>query len=357
MRPRLLEELRPLCPVCRSRLGAEHPVRVAEEWRADGEHLLEGALHCTHDACRMEYPVVEGVPLLLADLRTFVQGNLAHLLERRDLSPGLESLLGDCAGPSSPFDVTRQHLSQYGFGHFGDRMEGAVPGDAAAGAPGRILARGLELAGRLPEGPVLDVGCALGRASLEAAARTGRTVVGVDRHGAMLRAAAAALRDGVARFPLRRVGMVYDPVEAPARFEGSERVDFWAADAAALPFAAGSFALVASLQVLDCVPSPREHLAETARVLAPGGAALLATPYDWSPGATPVEAWLGGHSQRGEGRGRSEPVLRSLLTPGAHPASVEGLVLEEEEERLPWEVRLHDRSRVRYDVHLAVARA
>ena len=79
------------------------------------------------------------------------------------------------------------------------------------------------------------------------------------------------------------------------------------------------------------------------------GTVILATPYDWSPSATPVESWLGGHSQRGAHRGASEPVLHALLAEA-------GLEVIAEEPHLPWRVRLHERSSVDYDVHLVVAR-
>ena len=56
-----------------------------------------------------------------------------------------------------------------------------------------------------------------------------------------------------------------------------------------------------------------------------GGDAIITTPYDWSDAATPLEQWLGGHSQRGGVQGDSAAMLRSLLTPGGHPQSVQGL--------------------------------
>ncbi len=210
--------------------------------------------------------------------------------------------------------------------------------------------------GRLPDGPVLDLGCAVGRTTFELAARTGRRALGVDLNVAMLRVAQKVTRRGVARYPRRRVGVVFDRRELAADLPGRERADFWAADAGELPLPDGRAALVASLNVIDCVASPRDALVELARVLAPGGLALVTTPYDWSPGATPFEQWLGGHSQRHEGRGAGEPVLRALLTPDAHPASVEGLEIVAEEEALPWRLRLHDRSAVEYRVHGVVVR-
>src|SRR5690606_26253462 len=124
-----------------------------------------------------------------------------------------------------------------------------------------VLERGLELAGPLPEGSTLDVGCSMGRPAFELAERRAGLVLGVDLNFAMLRVASRALREGVARYPRRRVGLVYDRREVPLSFPGAERVDFWACDALALPFADDTFALATSFNVLDCVVDPRDHLA------------------------------------------------------------------------------------------------
>ena len=110
-----------------------------------------------------------------------------------------------------------------------------------------------------------------------------------------------------------------------------------------------------SLNLLDAIPDPLGHLRELARVLRSGGQAMIGSPYDWSASATAVEGWLGGHSQRGPGGGASESVVRALLTPGAHPASLEDLHLTGEIDDIPWSVRLHDRATMLYRVHLSLA--
>lgn len=349
MRAGIFSALRPVCPVCRSA-----PLAVAAAVREDGDDLLEGILACSNPDCRREYPVIDGIPVLVAGIRAWMAASVLQVLERGDLSPELESLLGDAAGPGSALDTSRQHLSAYAWDHYGDldpEEQHPSPGSAA-----RLLEHALDLAGEIPEGPVLDVGCAVGRTTFLLAERTGRPAVGIDLNFGMLRVASRVLREGRVRYSRRRVGLVYDRRDFAADLPGRGNADFWCCDAAALPFADRTFALAASLNVLDCVASPRDALAELARVLAPDGRALLATPYDWSPGATPVEAWLGGHSQRGPHRGASEPVLRTLVA-GGHPASVPGLAIVAEEPALPWRVRLHDRSAVEYAVHLLVARA
>lgn len=364
------EAFRPVCPVCRKAGRASEPLALTRLLREGaGGDVVEGVLQCRRAECLREYPVIDGVPLLIAEIRAYLASALPRVTARDDLSPTIESLLGDCAGPGSEYDNTRRELSTYGWDHYGDLAGGevrGVEGEAQPGSAVRLLDAMLGLAGEaldaLPAGPVLDTGCSVGRTTFELARALGsrgggdRPTLGLDLNFAMLRTARRVLVEGTARYPLRRVGVVYDRQEHPAELPGRAASDFWAADTAALPFADGSIALAASLNVIDCVQSPRDALADLARVLAPGGLALVTTPYDWSPGATPYEQWLGGHSQRGETRGAAEPVLRALLTPGAHPAAVEGVEIVAEAEDLPWHLRLHDRSTVEYRAHGLVLR-
>src|SRR5262245_51930015 len=307
-------------------------------------------------------------------------------------------MLGDCCGPGSAFEQTRQHLSSYVWDHYADldpketnseprpgsmvrHLEialavasgvspavetGVVPG--GEGAPGeRDATSSLNPDGSLStklrrtldppriRGLVLEAGCSVGRGAFALAERTDGLVLGVDLNFAMLRQASEVLRLGTVRYPRRRVGLVYERREFQAHFANREKVDFWACDASTLPFPHERFSLAVNLNLLDCVISPREFLVSLGSVLKLRGKAVLACPYDWSIAATPLEAWLGGHSQRSPMGGSPEAVLRALLTPGAHPSSVNTLKLTAERENLTWHVRLHDRSAMAYKVHLIVA--
>jgi SAM-dependent methyltransferase/uncharacterized protein YbaR (Trm112 family) len=351
MRRRHFEALRPVCPVCRAARNAESPLALAVVLREEGGHVVEGTLRCPDPACQREYPILDGIPLLLANLRGYVAGAIDQIQARDDLTAETESLLGDCCGPASAFEVTRQHLSTYAWDHYADLDPDEAVGEPAPGSVLHLLERSLDLAGTLPSGPILDLGCSVGRTSFALAERTGGLVLGVDLGYAMLRLAGRALREGRVVYPRRRIGLAYDRRDFAVNLPGAENVDFWACDALALPFSTGTFGTIVALNVLDCVTSPHDLLASVPRLLSDKGRAVLTTPYDWSPSATPVEAWLGGHSQRGLEAGASEPVLRALLTPGAHPASIEGLEILREDPDIPWRVRMHDRSSVEYRVH------
>ena len=118
MRREHLDAIAPVCPTCRD---AEHtfPLRLAAVWAEDGEHVVEGVLHCSNSRCLREYPILDGVPVLVANLRAHVQGNPGAFFAPAPMHPNLESLLGDCAGPDSPFERQRRAVAQYARDHWG----------------------------------------------------------------------------------------------------------------------------------------------------------------------------------------------------------------------------------------------
>ncbi len=352
------ERIEPICPRCRRISEIETPLTIAAIHQAAADGITQGILQCSNLQCRSEYPIIDGIPVIVDDLRTCISQNILPVLWRTDLQPEIESLLGDCCGPASAFNAHRQNLSSYTFDHYGD-LDPAEDGKSPA-APGCILAvarKGIDLAKPVVRGPVVDIGCSVGRTTFELATHFDELILGIDLGFDMLRTASQVLETGRVRYPRRRVGMAYDRREFQVNLAGASRVDFWCCDAAALPLPSESVSLATSFNVIDCVTAPYDHLQAIERTLAPGSRAILSTPYDWSATATPVEAWLGGHSQRSEKQGDSATVLKSLLAGGDHPLALAGLKLVAELPDLPWSVRLHDRSCMQYRAHLVVIEA
>ena len=323
--------------------------------REEGGHVIEGVLHCQNANCLREFPIIDGIPIIVANIRQYIADNILSIYGRRDLGEIIESILGDCSGPGSAFDYARHLLSSYAWDHYAEFDPQEPVAEPRPGSMLRTMKIGLEMAGPVPAGPIIDVGCAVGRASFALAERGMELILGVDLNFPMLRMASEILRHGTARYPRRRVGVVYDRREFPVQFAHQENVDFWACDVTALPFPAGTFSMAVSMNVLDSVSSPHEMLLSIARILKPAGKLVLSCPYDWSSGATPLEAWVGGHSQRSPAAGSSEALLRNLLTPGAHGSSINDLILTAEKDQIPWHVRLHDRSATTYSSHVLVA--
>ena len=124
-----------------------------------------------------------------------------------------------------------------------------------------------------------------------------------------------------------------------------------------MPFPAASslFPAVSSLNVLDCVHRPLDHLAEMARVQDSAGSFCLVCPYDWSPPASDYDRWVGGHSQMGSLAGSSEATLRWIVSDEGPDPRLHGTRITAETPSLPWRIRVHARSTMHYQVHMIMA--
>lgn len=349
------ELLRPICPICR---GSGHSSRldIAVVETEAQDDISAGILCCR--ACSAEFPILDGMPVLVPDVRRYVRDNLFYLMARTDLTEAVESLLGDAAGPGSGLDSLRQHVSSYVWDHWGDHDPAEILPAAGGGTPGsvgRALRMGLEMISpKLPEGPILDIGCGAGRSTAELAASTGRTVLGIDISVPLARAGRRALLEHEVDYARRRVGLVYDRRRFALPAAGQNLADVWICDAQALPFADETFAMAAGMNVVDCLEDPRKGLIEVDRVLKPEGEALFSVPFDWTAQVTPVEAWLGGHSQRASHAGSAEAILDMLLSDG--PLAAGSLRRVQPARETAWHVRLHDRSCMHYQAYLVAAR-
>ncbi len=351
----------PHCPICARDKGTAPALGLADDPVEAADDILSGRLICAEPACRAEYPVIDGIPIILANLRQHLGERAVELLLRDDLHPDALSLLGDALGPDTWLDLLRQGVSTYAWDAYADLDPTETPSEHDAVRPGaarRCLHALLALAAPLDltaARHVLDLGCAAGRTAFDCAALApGALVLGIDGNLALLRLARRAALSGEVAYGRRRIGLVYDQRRFAADLPGRERVDFWACDAAALPFAGGSADLVLALNLLDCVPDPVALLHAMAKTLRPGASLLLATPFDWAARATPAPNWIGGHSQRGDGAGAAEPLLHALLS-GQHERGVPGLMVSGVGEH-GWHTRLHDRAAVAYRSFLIAVR-
>ncbi|MCA9263914.1 MAG: methyltransferase domain-containing protein, partial [Planctomycetales bacterium] len=331
----------------RAHHNVESTLDISEIDLRTHDSIVEGSLQCPDRLCRREFPIIDGIPLLILDIRDYVANHVQAICGRSDLSPRTESVLGDCCGPGSMYDTLRTHLSSYAWDHYGDLAPSGEPSGIRPGGVVTALTDAIQAAGQLPPGPWVDLGCSVGRSTFELAERTEETILGIDLNFSMLRMAMRVLSRGEVRYPLRQVGVVYERQQYDVEFPGADRVDFWAADVGALPFRSGTFANAVGLNVLDCLPSPYAFLQSMPQVIAEGGKILLTTPFDWSPTATPLEGWIGGHSQRGDDAGRSESTIQRLFAEDGELHAA-GLRVDEHGEGPRWHVRLHARSTMLY---------
>ncbi|MGD8567842.1 MAG: methyltransferase domain-containing protein [Gammaproteobacteria bacterium] len=328
---------------------------VANKVQQSADMLIEGNLVCPDRFCNQEYPVIDGIPVIVNNIKKYINDNFYYLTVRDDLSSLVASMLGDVAGPGSAFNNMRHFLSTYAWDHYGDKAPagelGAGYQDITPGNAVRCLQAGLSLLEQVPKTPAIDIGCAVGRTTFELAAQLNGLVLGVDMGFPILRVAQQVLREGRISFPLKRVGIVFDHYEFEINMDNNQYVDFWACDAQALPFADESFGFASGLNVIDTVAAPRKVLVSINDVLANKGKAILSSPYDWSP-PTPVQAWIGGFGQRNHHEGDSDAALKALLGGDISPRNTGGLSIIGEIANHRWDVRVHNRRSVRYDTHI-----
>lgn len=343
MRVEHCERLRPICPLCWTQRQFLSVLQLGPVARREGDDIIEGALICPERLCQREHPIIDGIPVLLSNPASWLENQLPYVLRRTDLTPFTESILGDLAGPSTPFDRERGNNGIYAHAHW------------AASSPAylNVFNAASALLTQPPQGLWADIGCSVGRGTFELARRTNQLVAGVDLNFSMLRVAEQIRRSGRARYGRRRVGLAFDFVDDPIPDFPVANVGFWCADVAMLPFAPATFDGALSLNMLDCVSAPLAHLCEMGRALKPGAEAILATPFDWAAGATEAAAWLGGHSQRYGHQGSSLEEFRRVLSPSCDAGVDTGLLIEAEADNVKWRLRTHERSHTEYDVYLA----
>jgi SAM-dependent methyltransferase/uncharacterized protein YbaR (Trm112 family) len=348
LRTQHFEHFAPICPVCRRDRTQSIPLQLQI---ASGENgwVDEGQMHCS--SCRAVYPILHGIPILVSDPASYLSNSLIHVLWDESTSPFMRQWLGESTGPSSAFELTRQYLSTYAWAHYGD-----MDPDSSTEDSGLIGILEAMETGPDEGGKHLDIGCATGRGTLHQAQKSRQLCLGVDINFSMLRFAQLVARQGRARYGLREVGTVYRWRDYTTDFSGcAHLVDFWAADALALPFDDNAFNSLNSLNVLDCVHRPLDHLAEMVRTQKSTGGFKLVCPYDWSPQASEFDKWIGGHSQMGSLAGSSEDTLRWILSPEGPDSRLHGARITEEVPSLPWRIRVHSRSMMHYEVHMLAA--
>ena len=296
MKKQLLDLL--VCPAC---LPQEYPL-VAEIVREQEGDIDTAILMCQH--CGARFPVTDGIALL--DPHATDNGRQANKYE------------------------TAEVVSSYLWSQYGDLLDDDQASTAYTTWAGMM---------RPQAGVALDAGGAVGRFAFEMSGRCD-FAIGIDTSVAFVRAARQLMQERSLSFALKEEGQLGR--EATIRLPDdwrSERVEFLVANALALPFRRDAISLFASLNLVDKVPAPLDHLREMNRVTRDRDAQfLLSDPFSWSVEAAPPQAWLGGTSAgRFAGRGQAN-IARLLADPEGELAPVWQV---DESGHVWWKIRTH----------------
>jgi len=165
-------------------------------------------------------------------------------------------------------------------------------------------------------GRALDIGCAVGRASLELA-RHFAHVDGVDYSARFIDVALQLVAKGRFRYAVPVEGELVDYREARLEAldlgtEQAARVDFSQGDALNLKEKYQGYDFVLAANLIDRLREPAAFLRDIGRRMKSGGVLMLTSPYTWLAEFTPKENWLGGVRENGEAL-TSHHALRRLL--------------------------------------------
>ncbi|GFH07925.1 methyltransf_25 domain-containing protein, partial [Haematococcus lacustris] len=140
----------------------------------------------------------------------------------------------------------------------------------------------------------LDVGCAVGGASMELA-RAFTDVLGIDYSHAFVAAAQGMARDGARQYEAVLEGELRLTYTATVPTDiDRTRVRFMQGDACDLPKSLPQFDAVLAANLLCRLPDPIKFIHRLPSLVKPGGVAVLVSPYSWLAAWTPKSNWLGG---------------------------------------------------------------
>ncbi|HPI40863.1 MAG TPA: 5-histidylcysteine sulfoxide synthase [Pseudobdellovibrionaceae bacterium] len=195
----------------------------------------------------------------------------------------------------NPYE-TETLLAQYCEFHYGDEYFG-VPNYPKACIDS--IQKYLPLLSKKEK--ALDLGCAVGRSSLELS-KYFNHVIGLDFSARFIDKAQSFIHSGRLRYTRILEGELVDFCER--RLEDldipSNKIEFFQADACNLPEKFSDFDLIFAGNLIDRLYAPQIFLSEIHKHLAPGGLLVLTSPYTWLEEYTPKKDWLGGLKKSAE---------------------------------------------------------
>ena len=288
-----------ICPAC---LPDENSLtsKIIQE---QGEDIITGSLLCHQ--CNTVYPIQDGIAFL-------------------DPASLQKSEKTDSKYESAPA------LSSYMWSHYGDMLN-----ESNASTAYREWA---DLMHR-NSGVTLDAGSAVGRFTFEMSQKSD-FAIGIDNSLSFIQAARELMIKRRMKIPLQQEGRLFreETLDLPETWN-SDKVEFIVGDAQALPFPSKTFSSLASLNLVDKVPLPINHLKEMNRVAKEKEAEfLLSDPFSWSTDVAHEKDWLGG-TDSGPYSGRGIENIAALLKGEKNELLPEWRI--EKQGHIWWKIRTH----------------
>jgi len=202
----------------------------------------------------------------------------------------------DVEEPEAMYE-TDDAVAQYCDAHYGpDKFN--VPN-----FPARLVQLCLDAMGARPKLRVLDLGCAVGRASFELA-RSFDVVTAIDFSARFIRIAYQLQEKGIIHYQLPEEGEIVSYHEQRLSDLGLDataaKIEFSQGDAHNLKPQFTGYDLILAANLLDRLYDPARFLTTIHQRIKPRGLLVIASPYTWIEEFTRKENWIGGIRRAGE---------------------------------------------------------
>ncbi len=334
-----LEDLE--CPQCRGKLSLydKFPSCFAT---TDSNELLEGIIECID--CRLLYPIVAGVSILLKDIENYICTNYSLILSiatEFDISKemidffqsrgydlhhtGYGETFWDNALGSSIY-ISAHYDNEAMIPDFAHPLYSLISDYCKSDLYSNLI--GIVLSQSTMYNRVLDIGCNVG-GMINRLAEHSEFVYGIDtsfRNALIARQILRHQPNRLADYRLFREGSVY--IKRDINIEAKMNCEIFVASGLELPFRE-SFDLVNISNLIDVVSLPKSLIGAACKKLCSGGYLLNTDPYFWNPTRTPMGDWISRDNFS------DDLFVRQL--------NREGLKIVSEKDNVLWMLRVYDR--------------
>ncbi|MBM4344332.1 MAG: class I SAM-dependent methyltransferase [Deltaproteobacteria bacterium] len=298
---------------------------------------LSTALQCT--TCGRQWPVLAAgtdfIAVLVPD--PDAAARMVALVSAMLRDPGLLAAWAD--SEEALESALAGGLLTYAQAHFGAHASPPLP-SADLGWLARAWTD------ELPQGDVAVLGCATAGeawALRQAPALRDRALWLVDANLAALAWGQMLFDNGSVVLPYRRSAtlIAWRTAQLPGP---APNVRWLCADALFPPFAPASLAAVVTVNLLDSVADPLALVQQVEALLAPGGAWIVASPWNWQARVTPVGRQLERHVAADD----LEEGMVELLTGRTLAGLGTALAVQWRADDVPWRLQVHPRYAAEY---------
>jgi SAM-dependent methyltransferase/uncharacterized protein YbaR (Trm112 family) len=348
----LIEQIEFICPRCRH--GSDEGVvqaslELGHVFKKEDGFVLEGFFVCSNADCGCNYPVLNGVPIILKDIKGWWHSEKSSLSVVAGDAPEMREYFAKLSHREPLCHAEMSLISSYMDLHYGTFEDSIFPSASWIDSK-EFWKKVVEIAKPNKDEIYrrsLDLGCSVGRYTFDLA-RFSELAIGIDIKFNTVSRAALFQRTKKIFYERRKHGRCFEEIETT--YSPSQNVLFLIADALDPPFKGETFDFVTALNLIDNVKLPLVLIGQMDALLKQGGSLILGAPYEWQTEICDAEEWLETDDMD------SPEMLKSILEGRLFPQMGITYEIFEDIFDIPWLMRYHNRHWGLFLLHLLKAK-